>query len=93
MNASDHFTKLLPKLCPDSKIARDFRCGRTKTTSILNEALAPDCTKKVVDMLNEQPYSIMVDEATDLGDVKTLLVMARAYNGYAWIFLRNIKKT
>ena len=90
LNASDHFTKLLPKLCPDSKIARGFRCGRTKTTAILNEALAPDCTQNVVDVLNAQPYSIMVDEATDLGDVKTLLILAPAYNGYVQIFL--IKK-
>ena len=35
-NASDHATKLFPKMFPDSEIAKKFACGRTKTTVILS---------------------------------------------------------
>ena len=41
----DHFTKLLPKICPDSNvnIASNFACGRTKCTQIVTkQAIAPD---------------------------------------------------
>ena len=34
---------------------------------------------RVFEWLREQPFSIMVDEATDSGDVKTLLMQARSY--------------
>ena len=33
--ASDHATKLFTKMFPDSEIAKQFACGRTKTTAIL----------------------------------------------------------
>ena len=32
--AADHFTKLCKIMFPDSKIAEEFACGRTKTTAI-----------------------------------------------------------
>ena len=34
-NIMDHFSDLLPKLCPDSKIAAQFQSKRTKTSSIV----------------------------------------------------------
>lgn len=32
---SDHFTKIVKQMFPDSEIAKKYACGRTKTTQIL----------------------------------------------------------
>lgn len=39
--SSDHFTKLSKVMFPDSQIAKNFSCGRTKTKAIVTHALAP----------------------------------------------------
>ena len=45
--ASDHANKLFPKMFPDSELAKQFSCGRTKTTAIVTQALAPHFLNKV----------------------------------------------
>ena len=37
--ASDHATKLFPKMFPDSEIAEQFSCGRTKSNAIIKRHL------------------------------------------------------
>ena len=37
---TNHLTPHYEKIFPDLKIAKEFACSKTKTTSILNEALA-----------------------------------------------------
>ena len=44
----DHFTDLLPKLCPDSKIATQFKSKRTKMKCIIRNALAPYIHQELV---------------------------------------------
>ena len=39
--ASDYATKLFRKMFPDSNVAKKFAFGRTKTSAIITEALAP----------------------------------------------------
>lgn len=39
---ADHFSYLCKIMFPNSAIAKRFSCKRTKTTHILNEAIAPD---------------------------------------------------
>ena len=43
----DHAGPLFRSMFPDSKIAQYYGSGRTKTTSINNEALAPGFSKLV----------------------------------------------
>ena len=62
--ASDHATKLFPKMFPDSKIAKSFACGRTKTTAIVKEALSSHFLKKTTESMSN-PFSIMMDESND----------------------------
>ena len=38
-SAADHLSELLPSTFPDSKIAANFSCKRTKTTAIICDAL------------------------------------------------------
>ena len=44
INTAEHLNKLYSKMFPDSKIVKNFHCSRTKTTCILNNALAPELT-------------------------------------------------
>jgi hypothetical protein len=66
----DHFSDLLPKLFPDSKIAANFKCKRTKSKSIVTNALAPHFHKNLVDDLKVNSFSLIIDETTDLSTKK-----------------------
>ena len=45
---------------PDSKIARNFKCNRTKATAILNEAMRPS-----LKYMKEQPFALVNDGTSD----------------------------
>ena len=63
--ASDHANKLFPKMFPDSELAKQFSCGRTKTTAIVKEALAPHFLTKVMRKLTNL-FSILMSLMTKL---------------------------
>ena len=71
---SDHATKLFPKMFPDSEIAKQFACGRTKTTAILKEALSHYLKVTKESMSNQ--FSIMMDESNDKID-KSCIILVR----------------
>ena len=57
---SDHAGPLFRKMFPDSTIAKKYSCARTKTTAVLNGAMAPEMTLSLVD-LKVEPFSLNVD--------------------------------
>ena len=60
--ASDHAYKLFPKMFPDSELAKQFFCGRTKTIAIVTQALSPHFLNKVTSELSlNGPFSILMD--------------------------------
>ena len=77
---ADHFTMLCTYMFSDSNIARKFACKRTKTTNILNNALAPHHDAEVTQLCKTQKFSIMIDESTDQGDNKSMAVLVRVYD-------------
>ena len=54
--AADHFTKLCKVMFPDSKVAEGFSCGRTKTTAIVEFALAPALNADVIKSCQTSPF-------------------------------------
>ena len=44
---SDHFSKIVCKMFPDSAIAAGFKCGRTKTTYMLSDGISFDLQEKL----------------------------------------------
>ena len=76
---SGHANKLFRKMFPDSKLAENFACGRTKTTSIVKEALSPHYLKSVVDSMTF-PFSLMMDESNDKTD-KSCIILVRTVDG------------
>ena len=79
-NIMDHFSELLPKLCPDSKIAAQFKSKRTKTKCIVRNALAPCIHEELVEKLKTKHFSVIIDETTDVSTAKELAVVARLYD-------------
>ena len=49
----------------DSKIAKKFKCARTKTSSVLNEAITPSLRMYLVDQLSKEPYALVNDCSSD----------------------------
>jgi hypothetical protein len=79
-NLMDHLSDLLPRLFPDSKIAADVRCKRTKTKCIVKNALSPFFHGKLVDKLKSHPFSLIIDETTDVSTQKELALVTRQYD-------------
>ena len=65
-NLMDHLSDLLPILCPDSKIAVNFKCKRTKMKCVVKNALASHYHTKLVELLNKSYFSVIIDETTDI---------------------------
>ena len=63
--AADHLTKLIKVPFPDSKVAKSYTNGKTKTTCILNRALCPDLTSKLVVKMKSSPFSLSTGGSND----------------------------
>ena len=62
-----HLSPLIQQCFPDSKIAASFSCRRTKTSCIINDAIAPSLLLSVLDQLKQWPFSLSVDGSNDAG--------------------------
>ena len=62
---ADHLSPLYAKMFPDSKIAKNFKCCRTKTACILNQAMYPLSKKHLVTYMKENPFSFCHDGSSD----------------------------
>ena len=75
---SDHFTPLVKAMFPDSKIARNYKCSRTKCTILAKTVIAPEIQKQVVaELIRSQNYSILIDETTDRSTIKQLAIVVK----------------
>ena len=59
----------------DFEIARKFSCGRTKTTAIVTEAMAPHSLHKTI----SNPFSVMMDNLNDKTD-KSCIIFVRVFD-------------
>ena len=75
----DHFSDLLPKLCPDSKIAAHLKSKCTKSKCIVRNALALNFHGELVERLQTSHFSAII-ETTDVSTVKELVVVTRVYD-------------
>ena len=75
----DHFSDLLPKICPDSPTALNFKCKRTKTKCIIKNACAAHFHQNVREDLATTPFSLIINETTDVSTTKELALVCRFY--------------
>ena len=75
---SDHLSPLVKKMFPDSKIAKQFACKRTKTTQIIHE-MASDCQSDMSGIIEDSVFSISTDGSSDRGCEHQLYPMVIRY--------------
>ena len=82
----DHFTKLVKSMFPDSNIARQFQCSRTKTSVLVRYGNSKFCQDELLSTLtgdDNEPvfYSSLIDESNDRGvEAKDLVVLVRFFD-------------
>ena len=77
---SDHAGPLFRKMFPDSTIAKKYSCARTKTTAVLNGAMAPEMTLSLVNMMKVEPFSLNVDGSNDNDLLKMYPLCVRIFD-------------
>lgn len=60
----EHMTQLIQTMCPDSQIAKQIKCGRTKLTSMINNVTRRQSSKHLITHLHNSKFSLFVDEST-----------------------------
>jgi len=73
----DHLIPLLKDICIDPKIVQDFSLGRLKCASIVKNVIAKREVEKIVTNLRACKFSILIDESTDISDVKVMCILVR----------------
>ena len=71
----DFLSNLLRECCPDSKIAKDIKCGRTKARQLTKE-LGRRSLQSIVSDLQKTNFSLIVDDTTDVSNRKALVLVA-----------------
>lgn len=77
---NDHLSPLLRDIFPDSKIAEEYACARTKSTCIVNRSLAPYYKSELVDTMKSGPFSVAIDGSSDNGREKMNPMTVRFYD-------------
>lgn len=75
----DFLPNLLIACCPDSRIAKSIKCGRTKATQLADTLGKKACEKIISDMRNSK-FSLIVDETTDVSTKACLVLVVRYFD-------------
>ena len=78
-NLSDHLTQYVKGEFKDSKAAKNFSCGRTKTAAIIS-CIGDDMEQELVKDMSQSPFSIMVDGSNDAGLEKMFPICVRIFD-------------
>ena len=77
--AADHAGPLFKKMFPDSEIAKQYGCARTKTACIV-KALASNDEACITDAMKQSPFSLATDGSTDMEDVKMYPIVVKLFD-------------
>ena len=58
----------------------DFRLHRTKCAALIRNVISPECKKELLTDLKGMPFSLIIDESTDVGTKKQLCAMVRYFS-------------
>lgn len=64
---TDDLSPMFKDIFPDSQIAKGYASARTKTTCILNGALAPHFRASLISAIKSAPFSLAIDGSNDAG--------------------------
>jgi len=72
----DHFSEICNRISNDSSL----NLHRTKCSLLIQKVIAPTLLSDLLDDLRNCPYSLIIDESTDVGTVKYLCVCIRYFS-------------
>jgi len=65
LRTSDHLVSLFKTIYPDSDVIRNITCNRTKATAIVCNVIGEYNSMNLIDRMDNNLFSIMIDESTD----------------------------
>lgn len=74
---ADNLIAVQKKAFPDSRIVQDMTLGRDKCNAIVRNVIGKTETEGIVKDLRETFFTVLVDESTDTGNDKSMVVVAR----------------
>lgn len=80
MRATDHPVDVIKDICSDSKTAQNMSPGCTKATAIAKHVIGDCYFESLSEILMRKKFSILIDELTDIKNVKTLCVVVRFFD-------------
>lgn len=75
----DHLISTLPQLDPSSDALKNLKLHRTKCSMLIKNVLGPSMLEALIEEMGDFPYSIIIDESTDLSTQKVLCIMVRFF--------------
>lgn len=79
-NVMSHLSDVCKQAFPDSKISQNMNLGRTKTTSIVKNVIGNCHNENLANILKSSCFSIIIDESTDVGCIKTLYICVKFFD-------------
>lgn len=76
----DHLSELLNTAMPSTSTCDPIKLHRTKCTCLIKKVIAPTYLKALVSDMKDSPFSLIIDESTDIACVKHLCVCVRYYS-------------
>lgn len=72
LRSVDHLCQLNKKIFNTAKGVEQIHLGRTKCTSIIKNIIAPHFISDLIEDIGNSPYSLLIDESTDISVSKQL---------------------
>ena len=76
----DHLSDIVKQSMPLNSGADSIRLHRTKCTALLKKVIAPYFQKELINDMKDTPFSIILDESTDIACIKHLCVCVRYFS-------------
>lgn len=76
INSIDHLSKIYNRISTDNSIS----FHRTKCSLLIKKVIAPTLLNDLLDDLKDCPYSLIIDESTDITMVKYLCICIRYFS-------------
>lgn len=76
----DHLVPLIKDIARDPQVVRDMSLSRKKCTKIIENVLAKDVTDSLVKILQNQKFSVLIDESTHITDNKILYLSVKYFS-------------
>lgn len=71
---------LIKAVASDSEIAKSLKCGKTKATETINTILNEEGLEEIGKIIRNQPFSLIIDETTDVSTTKCLVLVVRYFD-------------